>query len=199
MADRDPTQLRALDLGTGSGIVAALLARAGMQTVGVDVRPEWGPLWERTLAASQTPGELHLIRADVAHEAWSDMDLVTSNPPFFPARTGPVAEDPWRAAARTESTATLERFVAAGLGALARCGSFCLVIPVERAHEVRAAAQAHGAGVRRAVRVGRRRWLADLRLGQKSVKDALIDEAHPRAARWYALARADGPAAADNP
>jgi tRNA1(Val) A37 N6-methylase TrmN6 len=183
------TGLRVLDLGTGSGIVAGLLAHAGLDALGVDVRPEWQPLWAETRAHSALAGSLRLELADVATARWSDMDLVVSNPPFFAQRTGPVAPDPWRAAARTESTATLERFVQVGLAALAPSGRLCVVVPVERANEVREAAREAGAGVTRAVRVGRRRWLGELRPGHDDAEDGLIDEEHPRARTWYALAR----------
>ncbi|MEQ1503891.1 MAG: hypothetical protein ABMB14_16740, partial [Myxococcota bacterium] len=43
-----PRPTGALDLGTGSGVVAALLAARGIPSVGVDVRPEWAPLWAET-------------------------------------------------------------------------------------------------------------------------------------------------------
>lgn len=92
----------ALDLCTGSGIVAFLLASRGLQATGVDVQPAWTDLWSRSTA--DNPPELHLADA----RSWSGAyDLVTCNPPFHAAGTGPLSPNPLRAAAHTELNGTL--------------------------------------------------------------------------------------------
>lgn len=150
-----PRPSRALDLGTGSGVIALLLAARGIPTVGVDVRPEWAPLWRETLAASRTLAPVELVQGDIADGVDGPFDLVVSNPPFFAAGTGPVAPDPWRRAARTESTAPLARFVEVALHALAPGGRFCVVLPREREDALLAASR--GVSVERQIRIGRRR------------------------------------------
>src|SRR5688572_7988230 len=64
----------ALDLGTGSGIMAFLLARLGVDTLGVDGRPEWRELWARSLAESEVSG----VRLEVrdVRDPLPEVDLV---------------------------------------------------------------------------------------------------------------------------
>ena len=91
------TPTRALDLGTGSGVIAFLLARLGIAAVGVDVMAAWEPCWHRSLADSRPPlPELRI--ADVADGVPGSFDLVVSNPPFYAAGSGPIAADAWKAA-----------------------------------------------------------------------------------------------------
>lgn len=172
----------ALDLGTGSGVVAALLAWHGAHALGVDVRPEWQPLWRETLAGSRVRGGLRLELADVAEGVPGTWDRVVANPPFFAAGTGPVAPDPWKRAARTESTATLARFVAAAEAAVAPTGRVCFVVPVEREAEVLDATRLVPV---RVVRVGKRRSLLALaRHGARTAPEAR-DESDAAVRAWY--------------
>lgn len=183
----------AVDLGTGSGIAALLLARCGVDAVGYDARPEWEACWAETRARSAVRARLAV--RDVARGIPDRVDLVVTNPPFFPADSGPVAADPWRAAARTETTATLRGFVEAGLAALAPGGRLCAVVPSERAREVERAGEQTGAAVRRVVTVGRRRALVELGEPAASVERASVTESDPRVRAWYArVAGEAGPA-----
>ncbi|MFT7522051.1 MAG: tRNA1Val (adenine37-N6)-methyltransferase, partial [Kiritimatiellia bacterium] len=116
-----------LDLGTGSGVVAGLFAARGARAVGVDVRAEWRPLWRKSLEESAVPGSLELRLQDVRDLHGVEFPMVVSNPPFFPRNTGPVSPDPWKAAARTEGTATLAEFVATSARCLSSLGSACWV------------------------------------------------------------------------
>lgn len=180
---------RAVDLGTGSGIMAMLLARHGVDVLGIDAHPAWQPFWERTLAEGGIAGRVELRTADVANAALPEVELVVCNPPFFAAGTGPVAPDPWRASARTESTATLADFVRRGLQALVPGGRLCLVLPIEREAEALRAAGELGGGGARQVRVGARRVLLDVRTGWS--EPPVIETVEPRSercSRWYGLA-----------
>ncbi|MCB9685066.1 MAG: methyltransferase [Alphaproteobacteria bacterium] len=177
----------ALDLGTGSGIVALLLASTGLDVLGVDVRQEWAEGWERTLAASEVAGRVRLERRDlldlVAGEGW---DLVVANPPYFRAEDGPSSPDPFKAAARTEGSATLADVVRVSLGALRPSGTAALVVPIERAPEVEAEVVACGGALLEWVDVGRRRSL--LRLSASAGGDAVrrsLTETDPVVLGWY--------------
>lgn len=177
----------ALDLGTGSGIAAMLLAARGVDAVGIDVRDEWAPLWRATLAESARPARL--VRGDV-RDGWGPVDLVVSNPPYFEAERGPVAPDPWKAAARTEGTATLAEFLAAAFAAIGGGGRVCFVLPIAReAEAVRLRAPT------RWVRVGRRRVLLAWGAAPGDATPVAVSETDPRVTEWYARARG-GPAGA---
>ena len=179
--------MTALDLGAGSGIIGALLAARGATVTGVEVREEWAALWPLTLASPALGGRLTLRRADL-RDARGPVDVVVSNPPFFPRGTGPVAEQAWRAAARTESSATLADVVAVALAA-APAGLVVLVVPVERAPEVRRCAGEAGAGVAVDARVGARRAVVALRFGAADADPEVLTESDPRVVGWYARAR----------
>ena len=76
------------------------------------------------------------------------MDLVLSNPPFFPAVPGGVSPDPDRAAMRTESAARPE-LCAAAAERLSPEGAFCLIHRRERMGDVFAALAGAGLFPRR--------------------------------------------------
>ena len=173
----------AADFGTGSGIMAMLLAARGVDAVGFDVRAEWAPLWAATTAESAHPARL--VRFDVRDPCGS-FDLVVSNPPYFPAGRGPSAPDPWKAAARTEGEATLAHFLASAFAAAGPSGRVCFVLPVEREAE----AVGHRAPTRW-VRVGRRRVLLEWGAGSPALRPDAVGEGDPRVTDWYARARGE--------
>ncbi|MCB9663547.1 MAG: methyltransferase [Alphaproteobacteria bacterium] len=183
---------RALDLGTGSGILAALLAAQGAEVLGVDRHPGWSEGWQRTLGDSRLAGRLTLEVADVATLRRDPVDLVVSNPPFFAASAGPVSSDPLRASARTESTAPLAAFVACACRHLLPGGRACLVVPRAREEELLDGVPA-GYGARRRLRVGRVRSLVVLAPGAASCAPEQLDDRGPEVAAWYARARAVAP------
>lgn len=120
---------RALDLCTGSGIVAYLLASRGLITTGIDVQPAWAELWRHSRA--ENPVDLHVADA----RTWQgSYDLVTCNPPFNAAGSGPISPDPVRAAARTELNGTLIELWTAAMK-LSR-GWVVFVLPTRRVVEL---------------------------------------------------------------
>lgn len=165
----------AVDLGTGSGVAAALLAAVGVDALGVDLRDEWAPYWARTLAATRTPGALALRVEDV-RDLCGRFDLAVSNPPYFPLGAGPASPDPLKSAARTESTATLTDFLRVGQRVAER---LCVVIPRDREEEAVAFASP-----RRITRVGKVRSLVAWEPGPGG--PASIEQiSEADAIRWY--------------
>lgn len=172
---------RVADLGTGSGIIAALLAGRGCEAVGFDVQPEWHRYWERTTA--ETAGALTLVCRDVVDGVGTGFDLVVCNPPYFQKGTGPVAADPFRAAARHETSATLDDFVRAAVRTGAQRAVF--VIPQARSEELAALAEEAGMSPARWVRVGRRLALIELDHEKRACDVESLDEGDSRVAGWY--------------
>ncbi len=168
----------ALDLGTGSGVVAQLLAARGVQATGVD---RW-PAWENAWAASC--GGARLLQADVVGLQHALVDVVVCNPPFFRAGAGPRASDPWKAAARTESTATLADFVATAARCLTPEGTLIFVVPTDRAADL-AAALPVALGVRVWAAVGARRTMLWASRGALSERHTQISDAGDEVRGWY--------------
>ena len=167
---------RALDLGTGSGSAAFLLAGAGVEATGLDRRADWLPLWEKSCAASTVSPTLRVC--DILHDPSGLWPLIVSNPPFFPAGTGPVSPNPWKADAKTESTATLADFVRCARSRLVDGGRACFVLPAERVLEIERPT--------RVVRVGRRRALVEFHHPSRPCgEDIRIPVNDPRVRAWY--------------
>ncbi|MCA9494899.1 MAG: methyltransferase domain-containing protein [Myxococcales bacterium] len=177
----------ALDLGTGSGVVALLLASRGLDVLGIDVRGEWAEGWQRTLGGSETSGRARLVHGDLlALDVSGGWDLVVCNPPYFRAADGPPSPDPFKAAARTEGSATLADVVRVSLSALRPAGTAALVVPVERAQEVETRAAGLGGAVTERVDVGRRRSLLRLSptTGEPVARRSLAED-DPAVLAWY--------------
>lgn len=178
----------ALDLGTGSGVMGVLLAAQGCRVVGIDHREEWEPFWKKTLEKSQLAGSMRFLLQDVLACQEKGFDLVVSNPPFFRAGDGPASPNPWKRAARTEGTARIADFVAAGGRALGPKGRLCMVFPVSRESDVLMAASRAGLFPVRRAQVGRLRVILEMSANQRACADEILAEDSARVKRWYALA-----------
>lgn len=122
----------AIDLGTGSGIVARLLAAAGLSVTGVDAHPSWAEGWAR----SSGPPVAFVTASVRSLPPLAPVDLVTCNPPYWPAGAGPAPRDDLLRAGRVEGEATLRDFVEAGLGLLAPGGTLAMVLPAARVRDL---------------------------------------------------------------
>ena len=172
---------RAVELGTGSGIAAALLGRLGWEVLGVELRAEWVAAW----SASRFPPTVRMVLADVATVDLPAVDVVLSNPPFFVRGAGPASSDRWKAAARTESTATLAQFVAAAARALNPDGAGFFVVPREREVEVTDVGEGLGLGASAVWRIGARRSVVRLARGPRRQRCTAHDERSDLVRSWY--------------
>jgi len=128
-----------LDLGTGSGIMALLLARLGLPVQGYDLRLEWIRLARRSAAESGLDVAFHF--ADIRELAPADADLALLNPPYLELGRGEPSPDPWKAAARFELNGDLVQLVAAAARLTRR---LCLVIRADRADQALRAVELAG-------------------------------------------------------
>ena len=131
---------RALDIGTGSGYVAAALAEAGVDVIGTDLNP----------AACRQAGEagISVLRANLLDPIRADaVDLVTFNPPYLPADPDTEWGD-WMQAALSggeDGRAVVDPFLA-DVGRVLRDGgrAFLLVSSLTGIDEVQEYATAQG-------------------------------------------------------
>lgn len=128
-----------IDLGTGSGIMALLLARLGMTTTGIDLQPEWVAM-ARLSAAESGLANATFVHAD-ARSYGGTADLVVCNPPYFKAGSGKRPGNSLKAHARHELAGTLSELVAAAAGMAPR---ICLVLPAKRSTEAARILARHG-------------------------------------------------------
>ena len=127
---------RAIDLGTGNGILAALLAKRypASSFVGIDIRKDG-----LAHARANAPRVL-FVNADIRAAANlfppGSFSLAVSNPPYRKAGDGRMNPDGGKAVARHEVALTLEQLVSAAHHLLRDGGVFCLVHLAERSAEL---------------------------------------------------------------
>ncbi len=126
----------AIELGTGSGVVAFLLGREGVAVRAWDRDPAWIDLARVSLSRSPAAtGAVRLSVRDVRDLGRvGGADVVVCNPPWFDPAEGPMAPDPRRAEARSMLHGTVQDFVDAALPLAPRV---CLVTRAERINELR--------------------------------------------------------------
>lgn len=130
--------VRALDLGSGSGVVGfILLAHGGAREVAaVEMDPT---LVEASRMGARENGlteSYRVIQGDLRDPAilqeLDDPDLVVSNPPYHSIGSGLVPDDESIARARHEGTCTLDDVVGTASAVLRERGRLCVVLPPER-------------------------------------------------------------------
>lgn len=132
---------KAMDLGTGSGIIAILLAKrsVGLEVIGVELQDNLFDLAKRNVELSSLSGRVEIIKGDIImlkniFEEES-FDLIVSNPPYYPAgkgRTGPNRE---RTMARHEVTVTMTDIIEVSKFLLLEGGRIALIYPASRLKE----------------------------------------------------------------
>ena len=137
-----PAEGDVVDLGTGCGVIALIMARMslGAQVVGVENRTESARLAERNASLNGLAGQVAIICADILdlkrRFPVSSFDLVLANPPFRRRETGKISPHTGRDTARHESTAGLADFLAVAKYLVKPPGRICLIYHVSRLAEL---------------------------------------------------------------
>lgn len=126
---------RFLDIGTGTGVVALMLAQRmaeGMawRCLGVEIHPASAELARANFAASPWAKSLELWEGrvqDLPQQIDYQFDLIVSNPPFFSERT--ISPDHTRSLGRHTATLSSEELLLAARQMLAPNGKFCVILP----------------------------------------------------------------------
>ncbi|MDY3618932.1 tRNA1(Val) (adenine(37)-N6)-methyltransferase [Agathobaculum sp.] len=131
---RPQSRGRVLDLGCGTGALALLLYRPGLQITGLELQAGPLALFRRSIADNGVPmaalqGDLRDIRSAFPHGSF---DYCICNPPYFAAGAGKPAMGAARQAARQDGCCTVEELAAALSYALHTGGKCALVFRPER-------------------------------------------------------------------
>lgn len=138
-----------LDLCTGNGVIPVILSALcrPSEIVGIDFQAAAVLLAEEN-AALNGLDNLKFICADIAEREElpldASFDLVSCNPPYFEKGRGLCSAASSKFAARHETTASLEDFVAVAAAALKNGGRFCMVHRPSRLADIVEAVRKHG-------------------------------------------------------
>lgn len=139
-----------IDLGCGSGILALLLLDrdARLCMTGLEINPEAADAARANLSANNFSERGSVVAGDIrcVRELFrsGEFDLVVANPPYFAEGSGRQSPDDAKAAARTETTCTLQDICRAAAYLCRTGGVFCLVHRAERLCDVLCALREHG-------------------------------------------------------
>ena len=147
LSDFAPTgQTAILDLGTGCGVIALVMARKNLQATvtAVEVSPLMAEIARRNVADNKLSDRITVIEADIlqisGEYSADSFDLVMGNPPYRRQGEGRISPKKGRDIARHESSATLADFITIARKMIKPGGSICFIYHPERLAELLAMA-----------------------------------------------------------
>jgi tRNA1Val (adenine37-N6)-methyltransferase len=129
---------RVLDLGTGCGIVALILAYRfpSIEIFGVELQSELARMAEFNVHQNEMQARINIIQADLTKPYIANLpglfDMVVCNPPFRKSNSGRINPNRQKALARHEITVTLSDILGAAERFLRPKGCFVAVYTAER-------------------------------------------------------------------
>ncbi len=144
-----------VDLGTGSGVMALILARMlpDAEVTGFEMESAAAGLAAENISLNALDGRVTVVHDDVLHVRRhlpvSSCDLVVSNPPYRKQGRGRLNPHPDRLVARHETTAGLADFLAAAKYLVKPAGRICMVYHSSRLPEFMVEAEAQKLAVTR--------------------------------------------------
>lgn len=140
---------RVLELGTGCGVIAVIVAalRRPREIIAVEIQPELVAMAARNAALNRL-AVLHPIEADLRARRIpglepASFDVVIANPPWRAIGSGRESPNPGRRAARAEGSATLAQFLQAAKRYAANGARVAFVFDASRSAELLAGLAAH--------------------------------------------------------
>ena len=133
---------RAIDLGSGCGVIPLILAREaeGAIVTGVEFQEPMADLARRNVSLNGLGDRISILAADInslkGRFPVSSFDLVVSNPPYRRQGTGRVSPRAGRDRARHESTAGLTDFLSAAKYLAKPTGRICFIYHPSRLMEL---------------------------------------------------------------
>ncbi len=143
---------RMLDIGTGSGVIAMMLAQRSASTTQIDaVEMEEADANQAKENFTKSPWctKLTVIHSSIQEFKPSQgYDLIVSNPPFFINSFLPPSKN--RSSARHTQTLDYTDLLKATNELLTKAGRFCVVLPTQEGHTFQAMAKTVGLHLTRA-------------------------------------------------
>jgi len=123
-----------IDIGSGSGVVSLLLAaEKGLTVTGVEIQDAIAEMSRRSVEIAGLQERVKIVCADIREYGSSGQaDVIVTNPPYRPARSGRINADQSKALARHEISLDLEALLERSYALLKPGGRFYLVYPAWR-------------------------------------------------------------------
>jgi tRNA1Val (adenine37-N6)-methyltransferase len=128
------TEGRILDIGTGTGLIAIMLAQRSRTALvdAIEVESKAYNQAAENISASNWKNRIEAHHTPIQNfEQTSQYDLIVSNPPFFAASTKAPNED--RNTARHTDTLSFDDLIASVIRLLNSDGIFSLILPINEA------------------------------------------------------------------
>ena len=128
-----PSEAKALDVGSGSGVLSLMLAQglSGSQILAVEKEPEAAAQAGSNFARSSYAAQIRLIETAIQQLRGFDaaFDLIVSNPPYFGEALLPA--DRKRQQARHQGSLMPGELIKAAIQMLSPKGLFCVILPAD--------------------------------------------------------------------
>ena len=131
-----------MDLGTGCGIIPLILAyrKKGHRIIGVEIQEDLVEIAKKNVEENGFSNIVEIRHVDVRkvkdHFEAGTFDVVVSNPPYRPIKTGRLNPEAQKAAARHELAMTLKDLLSAAEYLLKNGGKFSVIYPAWRLDEL---------------------------------------------------------------
>ncbi|MBN2737518.1 MAG: methyltransferase [Spirochaetales bacterium] len=122
----------AIDAGTGTGVIALMLAqrKPGLHVLAVEIDEHSASEAELNARNSPWPERVTVVKADFRMLSIENpVDLIVSNPPFFEAFSGTKSPSPRRAGARQKLFLDFNELLSQSQCLLKNEGRLCLILP----------------------------------------------------------------------
>lgn len=141
----------ALELGTGSGVIALLLSVKPVgRIVALEIQPALAALARRNVELNGLAGRIEVVEADLrTYEPGRTFDLIFSNPPYIRGGTGFLSASAEKSAAKHEVHGAIGDILRQTAGWLAPAGRAAFVYPEKRRRDFLTAAEGCGLAPRR--------------------------------------------------
>lgn len=129
---------RVLDLGTGCGVIALILAHLhpGIQVYGVEIQKEQADIAAANVNENAMSDRIAIFHQDIKNTTPSMtsgvVDVVICNPPHIEKKSGRINPDNGLAIARHEIKITMDELIDTAERMLGISGRFILIYPAER-------------------------------------------------------------------
>lgn len=127
-----------LDLGTGCGVIAIMLAfrHPDLRVIGVEIQPSLSGLARQNVADNRLVDRIRIIGKDMVQLSLADIDApvdrVVTNPPYRKRDSGRINVDSQKAVARHELKTDLETVLFTARRMLRKSGRFSIIYPSVR-------------------------------------------------------------------